>query len=207
MYSTVPTTAPAIVVENFAADLAKCLGNPSTTVAAADGAPDERAIPKSMIIASSSAPIMMLAGLRSRWTTLAVCAATSPETMPRAMRRIFGMGRRPSLLETVARSAPSTYGIVMYLMPQHLADVVNAHDVLVRDLAREQQLALEAPLDFSRRGRIGHHLGANHLDRDDDAELRVPRLIHGAHAADAEQPDDVISRAERRPNFEGALFG
>jgi len=41
-------------------------------------AASERARPKSMIRALPSASIMMLAGLRSRWTTPRRCAATSP---------------------------------------------------------------------------------------------------------------------------------
>ena len=53
---------------------------------------------------------------------------------------------------------------------------------------------------------IGHHLRANHLDRDRDAELRIPGLIDGAHAADAEQPDDVIARTERLADGERSVF-
>ena len=34
------------------------------------------------------------------------------------------------------------------------------------------------------------HLGADDLQRDGDAELLVPRLVHGAHAADAQHPED-----------------
>ena len=70
-----------------------------------------------MIIASSSAPIMMLAGFRSRWTTPTLWASTRPETTAREMRSTFGTGSRPSRLNIVERSAPSTYGIVMYLIP------------------------------------------------------------------------------------------
>ena len=72
-----------------------------------------------------------------------------------------------------------------------LAEVVDADDVLVRDLAREQQLALEAALDLLRGVAVAHRFGPDDLQRDDDVELGVPGLIHGAHAADAEQPHDV----------------
>ena len=34
------------------------------------------------------------------------------------------------------------------------------------------------------------------LERDGDAELGIPRLVHGAHAAETEQSDDVIAAAE-----------
>jgi hypothetical protein len=46
------------------------------------------------------------------------------------------------------------YGIVMYLMPSILAEIVNANDVLVGDLSGEQQLLLEAALDILRDDRI-----------------------------------------------------
>ena len=74
-------------------------------------------MPKSMISASPSAPSMMLAGLRSRWTTPASCAATSPDTTERATRITVATWSFPSLLSSVARSMPSTNDIVMYLMP------------------------------------------------------------------------------------------
>ncbi len=42
-----------------------------------------------------------------------------------------------------------------------------------------------------------HHLGANDFQRHRHAQFCVPRLIDGAHSADAQQADDVIARAER----------
>ncbi len=44
---------------------------------------------------------------------------------------------------------------------------------------------------------VAGDVAANHLQRDRDAQLRVPRVVDGAHAADAEQPDDVVAAAER----------
>ena len=87
-----------------------------------------------------------------------------------------------------------------------LAEVVNADDVLVRHLTREQQLALEAPLDFRSRRRIRHHLRTDHFDRDGNAQLRVPGLVHRAHAADAEQTNDVIAGAERLADHQRAFL-
>ena len=57
--------------------------------------PVERAIPKSMISASPSPSIMMFAGLRSRCTTPAACAATSPDDdLPRDAQDLgIGSGR------------------------------------------------------------------------------------------------------------------
>ena len=86
-----------------------------------------------------------------------------------------------------------------------LAKVVNPDDVLVGDLAREQQLALEAALDIPRGDRIGRDLGADHLHRDRHAQFRIPRLIDGAHAADAEHFDDVIAGPKCLPNRERPL--
>ena len=48
----------------------------------------------------------------------------------------------------------------------------------------------------SRGLRVRRRLGPDHLERDRDFELLIPRLIDGAHAADAEQADDVVARAE-----------
>src|SRR5438477_132963 len=64
-----------------------------------------------------------------------------------------------------------------------------------------------ATLDVGARGRIGHDLGADDFDRDRDAKLRVPRVIDSAHAADAEEPDDVIARAERLTGRERTGIG
>ena len=88
-----------------------------------------------------------------------------------------------------------------------VAEIVNADDVPVRDLPREQQLALETALDFGRRLWIGHHLRANDLEGNRHRKLRIPGLIDGAHAADAQQPDDVISTTEALPNREWPVVG
>ena len=51
------------------------------------------------------------------------------------------------------------------------------------------------------------HFGPDDLDRDRDTELGVPRLIDGAHAADAEQPDDVVPRTESLSRVERPAIG
>ena len=78
---------------------------------------DARAIPKSMMTALSPS-IMMLAGLRSRCTTPASCAASSPAATCRMILRASGTASLPLRFSTVARSSPSRYDIVMYLMPR-----------------------------------------------------------------------------------------
>ena len=80
-------------------------------------APDaDRAMPKSMMTACSPS-IMMLAGLRSRCTTPASCAAANPAATCRMIASATGTGTLPSRFSTVARSSPLMYDIVMYLMP------------------------------------------------------------------------------------------
>ena len=84
-----------------------------------------------------------------------------------------------------------------------LAEIVNPDDVLVGDLPGEQQLALESAFDFLRRLRVGReNLRSNHLDGHRDAQLRIPGLIHGPHAAHAELPDDVVAAPERLSHLE-----
>ena len=79
-----------------------------------------------------------------------------------------------------------------------LAQIVDAEDVLVRDLRPEEQLLLE-PLDG---GRIGHEPGANDLDRDHPVELAVVGLVDAAHAAFAEQGLDVVAGAQLRAGLD-----
>ena len=86
---------------------------------------------------------------------------------------------------------------------------MDTDDVLVGDLAREKELALESPLDFGSRRRIGHHIRPNYLHCHGDAEFGIPSLVNRAHAADAELSNDVIARAERlaRPQYALARCG
>ena len=97
---------------------------------------------------------------------------------------------------SAASVSPSMNGIVRYFTPAIFANVVNADDVLVGDLAGEHELALEAQLEIARGGGIRLRPGANHLDGHRDAELVIERLVDGAHAAGAEQPDDRVARAD-----------
>ena len=85
-----------------------------------------------------------------------------------------------------------------------LAEIVDADDVLVRDLTGEQQLAFEPLLEIPRHRRIRGDLRTDHFQRDRDSQRVVPRLIHGAHAADTEQTNQVIARPEGRTGRERA---
>jgi len=117
--SAVTVAMPRWAIVAAAAAVCRCAGSVAVTaaVAAASTAPPlDRAMPKSMISVSPLMPIMMLAGLRSRWTTPALCAATRPDTIARASGMTSDTGSRPASLRRVAMSTPFTYDIVMYLI-------------------------------------------------------------------------------------------
>ena len=140
---------------------------------------------------------MMLAGFRSRCTTPASCAAARPEITERASLSTRSTGNLPSRLRTLGEvlALQVRHGDVLHAV--QFADVVHADDVLVRDLARQQEFLLEPPVEQPRRLRIGGEFLAHRLDRHGDAQLVVQGLVDRAHAARAEQLDDVIPLAER----------
>ncbi len=78
------------------------------------------------------------------------------------------------------------------LDPLRLAEVEDADHVLVRHLAREHELLLEA------RERLGAFRGVepDRLERDQLVELAVARLVDAAHAALAEDRHDLVAVAE-----------
>ena len=77
-----------------------------------------------------------------------------------------------------------------------LADVVDAQDVLVRDPAREGDLAPEA---LERHRAVGDVL-AEELERDVAVELAVVDQVDGAHAAAAERAHDLVAGADLEPS-------
>ena len=166
------------------------------------GMPIERAMPKSMSKALPCRSTMMLAGFRSRWTMPSACAATSPESDCLAIDSVRASGMRPS--------SPKNGREILAFDVRHrdvldavdLSEVVNSDDVLVRDLPGEEQLALESPLQVLGGGLIVCNLRPNHLQRDRDAKLGVPRLVDGAHAAEAKQSGNAVTGAELRPDRE-----
>ena len=113
--------------------------------------------------------------------------ATAPRA-PAACPSRFEHGREIRALEVRHRDV---------LDAVDLAEIVNADDVLVRDLAGEDQLLLEPALHLPRRIRVARRLGADDFERDPLPELRVPHLVHRAHPANAQHFDDVIAGAER----------
>jgi len=77
-------------------------------------------------------------------------------------------------------------------------------DVLVGDLAGEEQFVLEA-LFRLRRNRAIRRILPDDFQRNGDTQLGIPRLIHGTHAAGAKQLDDVIPRSEGLAHMQRTL--
>ena len=100
MYSTVPDDRSQHGRFGIAAGRGRARGDGSACAlrpTRRPAPPVDRAMPKSMISASPSLPIMMFAGFRSRWTTPAACAATRPDTTDRMIRSVIAIGSRPVL--------------------------------------------------------------------------------------------------------------
>ena len=94
------------------------------------------------------------------------------------------------------------YGIVKYLMPS-ISPRSWMRTTFLWVTWRASSSSRLNRLSRSRAAcRIRRHFGTDDLQRHGDAERVVPSLIDGAHAAHAEQPDDVIARAERRADAE-----
>ena len=89
----------------------------------------------------------------------------------------------------------------------NLPEVVDADDVLVGDVARQEQFAFEAAFEIAGDGWIGHRLGADHLDGNDNRQLVVPRLVDGAHSANTQLTDEVIPTSETCAGLEGGGRG
>jgi hypothetical protein len=107
-------------------------------------------MPKSVISASSPEPTITLAGLRSRCTTPAACAATSPRRSAAQPQRALD-GRPPLPRQQRREVGPVHVGHGDVLEALDLPEVVDADDVLVRDQPGQEQLALEPALDLRRR--------------------------------------------------------
>ena len=78
--------------------------------------------------------------------------------------------------------------------PLALADVVNRHDVRMRELRRGLRLTREAPAD----GWIVGQLGGQYLDRDDPVEAEVARAVDDGHPAASDLPLERVLLSDRR---------
>ena len=79
-----------------------------------------------------------------------------------------------------------------------LAQVVDADHVLVRNVARENQLLLEA---LQNRG-IGRQFGTDHLKRDQAVEFAVARLVDRAHAALPQHTQNLVTSTEKHARLQ-----
>ena len=150
----------------------------------------------------------MLAGLRSRWTTPAACAAASP-ARPAARCRSAARDRQ----RAVAREARRE---IVAVDVRHRDVLDAARSRRDRECGRRSVCVTWRASSSSRLKRRSMSSAAagsrrrfrtDHFQRDGDAELLIPRLIDGAHAAHAEQLDDVIARAERLAHRQRARVG
>ena len=73
-----------------------------------------------------------------------------------------------------------------------IAQIEDAHDILVRDLAGEQEFLLEA----GENGRVGGELGADEFESNGAVEFAVAGFVDGSHAAFAQQVQDFVAAAE-----------
>ena len=84
------------------------------------------------------------------------------------------------------------------LDPLRFSQIENADHVLVRHLARQDQLLLEAPQHLLLIGQ----LRTDHLERHDAIQLAVARLVDRSHAALAQQLEDFVAPAQHAPGHE-----
>ena len=77
----------------------------------------------------------------------------------------------------------------------HLAHVVDAADVRVRNAARVAHLGQQPLARF----RVAFQGGGEELQRDRLVEPQVVGAVHLAHAAAAEQRDDAVAGGEHAP--------
>ena len=83
-------------------------------------------------------------------------------------------------------------------------EIVNADNVLVGHLASQDEFLLEPALHFPGRLRVACRFGTDDFERDALPQFRIPDLVHGTHAANSENFDDVVTGAKRLANCEGA---
>ncbi len=75
------------------------------------------------------------------------------------------------------------------LRPSNIAQIVNAENVPVRNLAGQQQLLLEALHGF----RMNHQFGADKFERDGAVQIQIVGLVDSTHASLAEKLFDTVA--------------
>ena len=151
------------------------------------------AMPKSVMRTLPSPSIITLAGFRSRCSTPRSCAAAMPAQSCRASSIALSCGIRPMRRSSEARSSPSMYSMVRKRRPPRFAEIVEADDVLVRDLAR--RCAARCGTAPACCGSPPTPFGQE-LQRDRLIERQVVGAIDLAHAAATEQRDQAIAAGD-----------
>ena len=148
--------------------------------------------PKSRTLTVPSGRSLMLAGLRSRWMIPCSCAASSASAICLRDRQRLVERNRP-LGDPIRQRRPLDQLQHQRRDAVGLLQAVDLRDVRVVERGEDFGFALEAgqPLGIRR------HRRGQDLDRDRSLQVRVGRAIDLAHAAHAEQGDDVV-RAEPR---------
>ena len=149
--------------------------------------PAERATPKSVMRASPSSVDQHVRGFQIAVHDAALMRGRETEReLAHDLDRIFGRQMAFRVEQSFERLARHEIHADEpdFAVPH---EIVDAHDVRARHLAREQQFLAEA---LERVGTAGE-LGPQQFQRDVDIELDVVRLIDDAHAAHAEQAHDA----------------
>ena len=83
------------------------------------------------------------------------------------------------------------------------AQVENANDISMCHLARQDEFLLEATENL----RMTGEFRTDHLDGDGAIHFAVPRLIHGSHAAFAEDLQNLVAAGEDVARSKDAFIG
>ena len=160
----------------------------------------ERANPKSISQTRPASSTMTFCGFKSRWTTPSTCAASRPaanllkDGHHLAWRKLSAFHQNALQippLDVVHRDELASIGA---------AEIEDPDDVLVRDLAGENQLLLETAENIGMAGQFR----ADHLEGHQAVQLMIARLVYSAHAAFAQALQDLVALAENHPFFHRA---
>ena len=186
MYAAVPMTAPSRGPALVA------IGT-SVRSGVTPSPPTALASPKSRTFTTPSGVILMLAGLRSRWTMPLSCATSSASVICRAIANASASGnpaRRARRDASFSASvSPSTSSSDQRRMPSTSSTGVDGADAGVIEGGEHACLALEARQAI----RIVGECGGKNLDGDVAAELHVARAVYLTHPAGAEERLEAIS--------------
>ena len=129
----------------------------------------------------------MFAGLRSRWTMPASCAASSPSAICRHTSSASRIGRAPCRRRSASVSSRNELHDEKPLAVV-LLEAVQRRNPRVIERGEHAGLTFEAPQSL----RVARHLAGQQLESDLPPERCVARAIDLAHAADADQREDLV---------------